>query len=75
MRLSLSKILATMNADVLSIEVVGLPENSLSSVLCWTSNVWDQRETVLRSVDESPKLPTTIQMSVGVRQSVKSQFL
>lgn len=44
-----------MKADVLSVEVVGLPENSLSSVMCWTSNVWDQREIVFRSVDESPK--------------------
>ena len=54
MRLSSSKILVIMKADVLSIEVVGLPANSLSSVLCWTSNVWDQGEIVLRSVNELP---------------------
>jgi hypothetical protein len=44
-----------MKADVLSVEVVGLAENPLSSVLCWASNIWDQREIVLQSVDESPK--------------------
>ena len=74
MRLSSSKFLAIMNADMLSVEIVGPLENSLSSVLGWTSNVWDQREIALRSVDESPKLPATIQMSVSVRQSVESQF-